>query len=277
MCLRLTTRAGRWRLAIRRQPLNQGLRRTIADDEGARTGSPDRLSALRALRLQLKIQAPFLLRLLRPSGHRTSPCAVTRSPVGRNRAATLPPAEQRCSAARVADALLMIITVLRGDLRFDQRQLALRRFQCDRYAAARETQSVSACCDPDAARPAAPHRDRSRLLESTCRSLPIEISHYAHHGIVTLRRMPRPSREPHGHREALIAIPRQPHPNLQLVEASSDIAAARRQTSRTRAHPQRAGAARATIRSCSPASSMNAGGPPSPTNDDPLTPATAPR
>lgn len=51
--------------------------------------------------------------------------------------------------SRRADALLMIIAVLRDDLLSDQRQLGLRRIQRDRDAPTREAQSISACRDPD--------------------------------------------------------------------------------------------------------------------------------
>jgi hypothetical protein len=51
--------------------------------------------------------------------------------------------------SRRADALLMIMAVLRDDLLSDQRQLGLRRLQRDRDAPTREAQSMSACRDPD--------------------------------------------------------------------------------------------------------------------------------
>ena len=51
-------------------------------------------------------------------------------------------------SSRAADAWLMMMAVLRGDLLFDQRQLALRRLQRGRDAPATEAQSMSACHDP---------------------------------------------------------------------------------------------------------------------------------
>jgi hypothetical protein len=59
----------------------------------------------------------------------------------------LVPLRLRGSAAGIADALLMIMAVLRGDLLFDQRQLVTGGLQGGRDAPTREAQSMSACHD----------------------------------------------------------------------------------------------------------------------------------